>query len=115
MIIFSAGIIAAIANIGIHLVFKELRTVSGILIIILCSTMSIGLAMHAIRTATVFYYQIITQVEVCAVFIYFLVVDLITYEAIKTTILAHFVYTMYRSHKALGVQENDRSLLCRYT
>ena len=114
MIIFSAGIIAAVTNIGIHLVFKELRTVSGILIIILCSTMSIGLAMHAIRTATVFYYQIITQVEVCAVFIYFLVATLITYEATKTTILAHFVYTMYRSYKALGVQQNGRSLLCRY-
>ena len=114
MIIFSAGIIAAVTNIGIHLVFKELRTVSGILIIILCSTISIGLAMHGIRTATVFYYQIITQVEVCAVFIYFLVADLVTYEATKTTILAHFTYTMYRSYKVLGVQGNERSLLCRY-
>ena len=114
IVIYSVGIIAAIANIGIHLMFKELRTVSGILIIILCSTMSIGLAVHATRTATVFYYQIITQVEVCAVFIYFLVADLVTYEATKTAILAHFAYTMYRSYKLLTGQENKRSLLCKY-
>ena len=114
MIIYSAGIIGAIANISIHLLFKELCTVSGILIIILCASMGIGLVIYAIRTATVFYYQIITQVEVCASFIYLLVVDLVIYEATKTAILAHFAYTMYRSYKLLRGQENKRSLLCRY-
>ena len=114
MIIFSASIIAAVANISIHLLYKELHTVSGILIIILCVSMGIGLAIQAIRTATVLYYQIITQVEICASFIYLLLVDLVTYEATKTAILAHFVYTMYRSYKLLTGQENKRSLLCRY-
>ena len=115
MIILSAGIIAAVANISIHLLYKELRTVSGILIIILCVSMGIGLAIQAIRTTTVLYnYQIITQVEVCASFIYLLVVDLVTYEATKTAILAHFVYAMYRTYKLLTGQENKRSLLCRY-
>ena len=114
MIILSAGIIAAGANISIHLLYKELCTVSGILIIILCVSMGIGLAIQAIRTTTVLYYQIITQVEVCASFIYLLVVDLVTYEATKTAILAHFVYTMYRTYKLLTGQENKRSLLCRY-
>ena len=114
MIIYSVSIIGAIANISIHLLFKELRTVSGILIIILCASISIGLAIHAIRTATVFYYQIITQVEVCASFIYLLVIDLVIYEATKTAILAHFAYIMYRSYKLLRGQENKRSLLCRY-
>ena len=114
MVGFSAGIIAAVVNISNHLLFKELRTVFGILIIILCVSMGIGLAIYVILTSTVFYYQIITQVEICAVFIYFLVVDQITYEATKTAILAHFAYTMYRSYKCLGVQEKQRSLLCRY-
>ena len=114
MIIYSIGIIAAVANISMHLAFKELRTISGILIIILCSTISIGLAMYAVRTSTVLYYQIITQVEVCAAFIYFLVADLVTYEATKTAILAHLAYTMYKSYKLSTGEENKRSLLCRY-
>ena len=47
-IIFSIAIIAAFTNVTMHLMFKELRTVAGILIIILCISLSIILIFDAI-------------------------------------------------------------------
>ena len=56
-ILCSVGILAGVANISIHLIYKELRTVSGILIIILCIITCSGLLLSASRIA-IAYYQI---------------------------------------------------------
>ena len=110
----SAGIIAGVANISMHLVYKELRTVSGILIIILCTIICIALLINIIRI-TIMQYQIDTPERICSLF--YMLYDAISrnlYEAIKTTILSHLSYTMYRSYRVMGGRKNERSLLWRY-
>ena len=114
MIVDSIAIIAAIANVSIHLMFKELRTVSGILIMMLCISLSYTLSMDALRTALVFYHQVITTAKFCAVLTYLSILNLTIYEATKTTVLAHFAYTMYKSYNLLVVQGNKKSMLCKY-
>ena len=58
------GITAGVANIIMHLVYKELRTVSGILIIILCIIISIVLLISNLRF-TLSYYQIDGPERIC--------------------------------------------------
>ena len=111
--IYSVSIIAAIANIGMHLIFKELRTVSGILIIILCISLLINLVRGAIRTM-LYYYQVNTPTEICAIaFDYLGIFCINIYQASRTAVLAHFAYTMWRTYKLLS-QENERSMLYKY-
>ena len=108
-------LIAATATIIIHFIYRELRTVSGILIVILCISISI-IECVAITYIMTFYQQVNIPKELCAViFNYFNLVILGNiYEASKTTLLAHFAYAMFRSYKLLGDQENERSLLYKY-
>ena len=114
MIISSCGTIAGVANIVMHLMFKELRTVSGILIIFQCASISYVLMMSTLRTP-LFYHQINTPAEVCAVFFdYLCVVCINVYVVTRTTILAHFSNVMYRSYRLLRKNENKRSLLLKY-
>ena len=108
-------IIAAVANISIHFVYKELRTASGIIITILCIVMSTIQCVTITYVAT-YYAQVNIPKEICAViYNYFNVVILANiYEATKTALLAHFAYAMFRSYKLLGDQENEKSLLYKY-
>ena len=115
IILYFVVLIVAIANISIHFVYKELRTVSGILIIILCISLNI-LVTVAIVYAFIIYHQVNIQRDICAIiFSYFdLTICGNIYEATKTIILVHFAYTMYRSYRLLGSLENERNLLCKY-
>ena len=108
------GLITGVANIIMHLVYKELRTVSGILIIILCIIICIGFLISTLRI-TISYYQIDGPERICSLF-YMLYNALARnlYDATKTTILLHLSYTMYRSYRVMGGQKNERSLLWRY-
>ena len=113
-ILCSVGILAGVANISIHLIYKELRTVSGILIIILCIITCSGLLLSASRI-TIAYYQIDAPALVCLLLFNFSdVFSRNLYEATRATVLLHLSYTMYRSYRVLGGWKNERSLLCRY-
>ena len=114
MIAFCAGIIAGVANTITHVMFKELRTVSGILIIFQCASVSIIFLLGTLRTP--FYYRHInTPAVVCAIFFDYLnVVCTNIYVVTRATILAHFSYVMYRTYRLLGKCENERSLLYKY-
>ena len=102
MIISSSGTIAGVANIVMHLMFRELRTVSGILVIFQCASISYVLMISTLRTP-LFYHQISTPGELCAMFFdYLCVVCINIYVVTRTTILAHFSYLMYRSYRLLG-------------
>ena len=114
MIIYISGITAGVANIIMHLVFKELRTVSGILIIFQCASIIVLLMVGGLRTPF-YYHQINTPAVVCAIiFDSLVVVCMNIYVATRTTILAHFSYTMYRTYRLLRENENERSLLYKY-
>ena len=112
-IIYSIAIVAALTNVTMHLMFKELRTVAGILIIILCISLTSILIFDAIYTSLI-YHQINIQAEICAIYIYLGVIAVNTHQTTKISVLAHFAYTMYRSYRLLGVQHNQRSWLCKY-
>ena len=113
-IIYSIGIITVVANFCMHLMFKELRTVSGILIMILCISISIEFTIGLLRFALV-HSHTVTQEEICTIFFFYpLVLAVNLYEATKITILVQFAYTMYRSYKVMKGQENKRSLLFKY-
>ena len=113
-ILYSIGIAAGVANIIMHLVYKELRTVSGILIIILCTITCIALLISTLRI-TINYYQIDGPERICSLFyMLYYALSRNTYEAAKTTILLHLSYTMYRSYRVMGGWMNERSLLWRY-
>ena len=93
---------------------KELRTVSGTLIIFQCASIVIELMIGDLQTP-LYYYQIHTPAVVCAIFFdYFIVVCTNIYVATRATILAHFSYVMYRTYRLLGKIENERSLLFKY-
>ena len=114
VIVCIIGIIIAVANISMHFIFKELQTVSGILIIIFCICSCIGYLI-AVTHITIYSYHINIPARYCTLFInYISVSNAITYEVTRTTILIHLAYTMYRSYKALGGEENKRTLLCKY-
>ena len=114
MVIYTIGILAGVANISMHFIFKELRTVSGILIIFQCGSIIIVLMIGGLRTAF-YYYHINTPAEVCAIFFDYLnAVCTNIYVATRATILAHFSYIMYRSYRLLGENRNEKSLLCKY-
>ena len=112
-IIFSIAIIAALTNVTMHLIFKELRTVAGILIIILCISLSIILIFDAIHVSMI-YYGINSQAEICAMCIYIGLISVNINQTTRIGVLAHFAYTMYRSYRLFGVQHNERSWLCKY-
>ena len=108
------GIIVGIANISMHLIYKELRTVSGILIIILCIITCIGFSIGVTRI-TITYHQTNVPAILCTLLITYLDLFLRNiYESTRTTILIQLAYTMYRSYRVVGEWKNERSLLYRY-
>ena len=114
IIIDCIGVIGAIATVIIHLMYKELRTVAGILIIIMSIAISCTLIIDLIRNMTDHHQIIKITTGSCLTFVYLTIVSQTIYEATKTTVLIHFSYFMYRSYKLLGGQENVRSSLCKY-
>ena len=88
-------ILIAVANITLHLLIKELRTVSGILIMMMCGSV----VLVTIVSFVSFTYSYVAEEEqynsVCIVFINLSYYILFVYQAIKLGILFHFTYLMY--------------------
>ena len=110
MIIYSITILVAIANITLHLLVKDLRTISGILVIILCNGV-IGSTLMAMGSLTSIYANHISVV--CAILFNLLHVLAIVTQATKLSILYQFAYVMYHSYKLKHKQEENikRSIL----
>ena len=109
MIIYSITILIAIANIALHLVVKDLRTISGTLIIILCISV-IGSTSMGMGLLTIIHANNISVA--CAILINLLHGLAIVSEATKLSILYQFAYLMYHSYKLKHKQENmNKSVL----
>ena len=110
-IIFASIILlAATANVTLHLIIKELQTVSGVLIVSLCSFM-------ILLNSAVLVYLLIDQGNgnVCAAFLYTFVVIYFIYDASKLSALIQFVYLMYKSCKTHSVtSSNQKSILYKF-
>ena len=99
MTIYSISILFAIANITLHLVVKDLRTTSGILMIILSISVILVISL-AMGSRTNIYASNITVV--CVVLMSSLYELSFVYQATKLSILYHFAYLMYLSYKLKG-------------
>ena len=105
MIIYFITILVAIANIALHMVIKDLRTTSGVLVIILCIIVVVFtfIAMGII-TGIIYVDNITVACAVLANCVYGL---LFVYQATKLSILYQFAYLMYQSYKLKGKQEEN--------
>ena len=113
MMIYSITILVAIANITLHLIVKDLRTISGMLVIILCSSMIIVISI-AIGVFTNIYAKNFTVV--CAILINCLYELVFVYQATKLSILYQFAYVMYQSYKLKSKkEENIKRGVLKYT
>ena len=104
MIIFSLTILLAIANTILHLVVKDLRTVSGMLVLLLCinvlciTLIAIGIDTNAYIDDVSVVYVVLINSSYQLVFIY---------QATKLSILYHFAYLMYQSYKLKMIHEEN--------
>ena len=113
MIAFSITLLVSIGNITIHLLVKDLHTVSGILIIIL-SVSVIMITLVAVGSLTNAYVNEITVI--CVLLINAMFLLLFIYQATKLALLYHFVHLMYQSYKLISHKEEDKkSRLFKYT
>ena len=104
MIIFSLTIIVAIANITLHFIVKDLRTLSGVLVIILCIA-KIGSTLIAMGSLTNAYVD--TIIVACAILINCLYELSFVNQATKLSILYQFTNAMYHSYKLKPNQEEN--------
>ena len=112
MIIFSSIILVAIANITLHMIVKDLRTISGTLVMIICISVII-FTLTSMGNVTIIYTDNITVA--CAILINCLCGLLFVYQATKLSILYQFAYLMYQSYKLRGErEENVRKSVLKY-
>ena len=112
IVIHCVSLILSLANIILHLIVKELRTVSGKLIIALC----VLIAFISLITIVLGVFQLLHLADTgnCNGFKYAAVILGIAYESIKVNILFHFTYLMYQSHKMSSNTKKDKTFLCSY-
>ena len=112
MIIYSITILVAFANIILHLVVKDLRTISGMLIMTLCVSV-IVVSFIAIGAITNIYIDNITSA--CVVLVNFSYELVFIYQATKLSILYQFAYQMYKSYKLeCNQEENIKKRVLKY-
>ena len=92
-------ILLVIGIIALHLLFKELQTVSGVLIIM---KSFISLVVHIIgpvRSRYQFTHRVNDSGEICAILLYIRAVLLFLSQLTSFTILLHFTYLMYKTYQ----------------
>ena len=111
MTIFVIIILVSIANITLHVVFKELRTTAGVLVMMLCSIMIV----YAIVSITSLTYSFISGGSenpiACVVLASMLYYVTLIYQANKLVILFQFAYLMYKSYKLQSQDTIDKRCL----
>ena len=112
IVVHCVTIIPSLANIILHLIVKELLTVSGKLVIALCGT----IAVVSLITIVLGIFQLLHLVdaESCSGFKYATAMVAIAYESIKVNFLFHFVYLMFKSHKISSNTRKDKTFLYSY-
>ena len=107
--------LAAIGNIGLHLYYKDLRTVLGLLIMTLCGSVTVAAVVLIGKTT----YRIILganeNVVLCVISLYILIILLFIYQATKLSILYHFFTLMYQNYKMRPAEpDNVKCSLVKY-
>ena len=111
IVIYVITILVATGNITLHLVFKELRTIAGVLVMALCGIV-IVVTIVAITSLTYSFIKdgcenLTTCVVLASVLFYLTLV----YQASKLDIQFHFAYLMYKSYKLQSQSTIDKKHL----
>ena len=108
-------ILSSSINTFVHIIVKELHTVTGAIIIALCSSINALFVFQLITAIFQYFYPVHNNRETCGAFKYGTILFLFMYEMIKVTYLMHFGYLMYRSYRVVLKALKNRSLLYLYT
>ena len=111
MVMYVITILIAVANISLHLVFKDLCTMAGVLVMILCGFVAINTVLLITSLTYSYTNNGSENTVVCAVFasvLYFLIT---VYQALKLVIQFQFAYLMYKSLKLRSQDTIDKRRL----
>ena len=112
--VYCINFVFASCTIALHLYFKDLRTVFGVLITMFCFFLNVYYVITFVYNSYQYSY-IIDKSAVCAMFVYLRGVLTFLHHSIKFTILFHFTYLMYDSYRAKsGGPQLDKVLMCKY-
>ena len=112
--IYSINFLFASCTIVLHLYFKELQTVFGVLITMFCFFLNVYYVITFVYNRFQFTHTIDNS-AVCAMFVYLRGIFTFLHHSIKFIILFHFTYLMYNSYKARsGGPRFDKVLMCKY-
>ena len=112
VIILVCIVIAAISNVILHLLYKDLRTVLGVLVMILCTSVTLAAVILIGKTTYRIIHGANESIVLCVIFLYSLMLLLFIYQATKLTILYHFVSLMYQNYKMRLAQADDDAKHC---
>ena len=105
----------ATCTIALHLYFKELQTVFGILITMYCFVLNIDNTITFVHNRYQYTHKINDNAGVCAMFVYVRGTLAFFYHSIKFTVLFHFTYLMYNGYRMRsGGVRFDKKLMCKY-
>ena len=111
MVILAITILVAVANVTLHLMVKELHTMTGVLVTMLCGIV-IVVATVSITTLTYSFMNDGSEhPTACVVFASVLSYLTLLYQAIKLVILFQFAYLMYKSYKLHSQDTIDKRCL----
>jgi len=112
---YSINFILATCTICLHLYFKELQTVFGVLVTTFCFILNVDHIVTMVHNRYQYTHQVNDDGDICATVIYIRGVMTFLYHTSKFTILFHFTYLMYRSYRAKSDGSKlDKKLICKY-
>jgi len=112
--IYCINFLFASCTIALHVYFKELRTVFGVLVIMFCSFINLDHLVAFIHNKYQFTHTI-DETAVCATLVYLRGIMNFLDHTIKCTLLIHFTYLMYNIYRARPAGPRlDKVLMCKY-
>ena len=104
IIIYSVTILVAIGNIILHLMIKDLQTLSGVLVMIMCSLVVLLTVFLIGALIDNFVTGENEKPWICVTLVSIIFYLILAYQAAKIVILFHFAHLMYKTYK---MTEND--------
>ena len=108
-------LILAAGTFALHLCFKKLRTVFGMLIMILCFIMATGYIVILVQNRYQYTHKVNDNNTICAILTYIRGALIFVYHSIVVTVFFHFTSLMYKTYKMRLVSSTfDWKLLLKY-
>ena len=115
MVIYSCTILVAVGNIILHLMIKDLQTLPGVLVMMMCGSVTL-LTVFLIGTLVDnFVVGANEKPQICITLVSAVFYLLLVYQAMKIVILFHFTHLMYKTYKMTESDPVDKiRLMAKY-